>query len=317
MNLKALDDKILLRTAKELAQKERTITLSVLEHLQEIERRSLYAKAAFPSLFEYVVKELGYSESAAQRRISAMRLLKTMPEFKEEVQEGALSLSTLAQAQSFFRSENIDNSEAKKEVLESLKDKSAREVERELVNRARQPQKLRADKLRPVSPNLSQISLMVDDEFVGLLDELKNLLGHKQSIISIKELLKCALQDSIQKRKPKAPKANPLPTPEVKNRPPAKTKESVKQAPTRYIPVEVKRAVWARDEGKCGYVDPHTGRTCGSRYGIEYDHIKAFAKGGKAEVENLRLRCKAHNLLWAVQTFGLEHIQRHVARIRD
>ena len=55
-----------------LASEERRITLDVLHHLRECERRRLYAERGHSSLFDYVVKELGYAESSAQRRISAM-----------------------------------------------------------------------------------------------------------------------------------------------------------------------------------------------------------------------------------------------------
>ena len=66
---------------------------------------------------------------------------------------------------------------------------------------------------------------------------------------------------------------------------------------SRYIPVAVKREVWRRDQGCCSYVDPHSGRRCGSRYRLEIDHIVPFALGGPAELSNLRIRCGAHHRL--------------------
>lgn len=331
MNLKGLSNKNLLSTTKDLVARERGITLEIIEHLQEIETRSLFAQAAFPSLFEYVVKELGYSESAAQRRISALRLIKTQPELKEKIKEGELTLSTLALAQSFFRAEGIQDAELKKDLLKELERKSARQVEKHLADRSQNPQKLRVDRVKPVSPNLSQISLMVDDEFVSLLDELKNLRGHGKTIVSIKELLLFALKDSVGRLRPKAPKVGPLPTSEVGTQgyvaeratvelpPPvvsSKMDRTKQSSASRFIPVEIKRQVWARDQGECSYHDPQTGRKCATKYGLEFDHIEAFAKGGKAETKNLRLRCRAHNLLWAQQTFGEEHMRRYVPRMQ-
>ena len=72
---------------------------------------------------------------------------------------------------------------------------------------------------------------------------------------------------------------------------------------SRYIPVAVKREVWRRDQGCCSYVDPHSGRRCGSRYRLEIDHIVPFALGGPTELINLRVRCRAHH--------KLRHAQRH------
>ncbi len=64
---------------------------------------------------------------------------------------------------------------------------------------------------------------------------------------------------------------------------------------SRYIPVPVRREVWRRDGGCCSYVDPHSGRRCGSRFLLELDHIVPFALGGSAEPRNLRLHCAAHH----------------------
>ncbi len=72
---------------------------------------------------------------------------------------------------------------------------------------------------------------------------------------------------------------------------------------SRYIPAAVMREVWRRDQGRCSYVDRHSGRRCGSRYRLELDHIVPFALGGGAEPGNLRLHCEAHH--------RLRHAQRH------
>ena len=66
---------------------------------------------------------------------------------------------------------------------------------------------------------------------------------------------------------------------------------------SRYIPAPVRREVWRRDGGCCSYVDPHSGRRCGSRFLLELDHIVPFALGGSAEPANLRVRCTAHHRL--------------------
>ena len=71
--------------------------------------------------------------------------------------------------------------------------------------------------------------------------------------------------------------------------PPHRTRRS------RYIPAPVRREVWRRDGGCCSYVDPHSGRRCGSRFLLELDHIVPFALGGSAEPGNLRLHCSAHH----------------------
>ena len=88
-SVKTLQDHELLSRAHALAQDERRAGIALLHHLREIERRRLYARS-HGSLHEYVVRELGYSDGAAHRRISAMRLLQVVPELEAKLQSGAL-----------------------------------------------------------------------------------------------------------------------------------------------------------------------------------------------------------------------------------
>jgi 5-methylcytosine-specific restriction endonuclease McrA len=70
------------------------------------------------------------------------------------------------------------------------------------------------------------------------------------------------------------------------------------------IPAAIRQSVWQRDGGRCGYVDPKTRRACGSTYFLELDHVVPVALGGLNVVENLRLRCRAHNQRAAIRIFG-------------
>ena len=101
-SLKKLSNDQLLLQTKNLVQKERQINILVLQHLQEIEKRKLYLERGFPSLFEYTVKELGYSHSAAYRRIKAMRLCRDIPQATSKIKTGDLNLTTASQLQTFF-----------------------------------------------------------------------------------------------------------------------------------------------------------------------------------------------------------------------
>src|SRR5262249_51801181 len=66
---------------------------------------------------------------------------------------------------------------------------------------------------------------------------------------------------------------------------------------------EVKRAVFLRDRGRCKYVGPD-GRQCGERAFLEFHHLIPYAAGGKPTVENIELRCRAHNGYEAEVFFG-------------
>jgi 5-methylcytosine-specific restriction endonuclease McrA len=71
----------------------------------------------------------------------------------------------------------------------------------------------------------------------------------------------------------------------------------------RQIPASVKRAVWERDGGRCTFVS-ESGHRCESRTKLEFDHVEPVATGGHATVQGLRLRCRAHNQLEAERKFG-------------
>ena len=101
--LKRLTDTQLLAATQRLVKTERATTTAILHHLREIERRKLYADLGCSSLFEYAVRELGYSNSGAGRRIAAMRLVAEIPEVADKLESGALSLGSVCQAQSYFR----------------------------------------------------------------------------------------------------------------------------------------------------------------------------------------------------------------------
>lgn len=76
---------------------------------------------------------------------------------------------------------------------------------------------------------------------------------------------------------------------------------------TRYVPRDVRRRVWERDEGRCAFVD-HRGKRCEERSGLELHHREPFCRGGSATAENLALYCRAHNALAAERDLGREYV---------
>jgi hypothetical protein len=91
---------------------------------------------------------------------------------------------------------------------------------------------------------------------------------------------------------------------------PARPSGSEKIA-SRHIPAAIRRAVWKRDGGRCGYVSAG-GRRCDAREFVEFDHTEAWSRTGSHSIEGITLRCRAHNQLRARRDFG----ERHMARFR-
>ena len=308
MNIKNLSDEALLIKTRELVAEERSVTLEILRHLREVERRRLYAGRSYPSLFEYATRELGYSEGAAQRRISSMRLLKELPELEPKIESGALSLSVVAQAQSFFRQEP-KSIEEKRVVLLALEGRSRREAERELASRALEPARLAPDRFRSISSELVQIQFMASPKLREQFEELKALLAHAEPGLTLEGAVSKAFELLLNKLRPKAPKISPPPAAEAVVPAGVGTRSTAERAPTsagrtptatgRTPTAETKRRVWHRDGGRCTF--EYLGRRCGSRHALEYDHIQPWARGGATTAENLRLRCRTHNQYAATQ----------------
>ena len=98
----ALSDRELLRETRNLVRHERHLQGAVIDHLAEIEARGLYLERGCSSLFDYAVRELGFSDAAAARRIGAMRLCTDQADAREGLRDGSLTLSAAAELQWAF-----------------------------------------------------------------------------------------------------------------------------------------------------------------------------------------------------------------------
>jgi 5-methylcytosine-specific restriction endonuclease McrA len=74
-------------------------------------------------------------------------------------------------------------------------------------------------------------------------------------------------------------------------------------ADSRNIPAEVRRGAVARDNGRCGFVAA-SGQRCGERRFLEFHHVIPYAAGGQPTLENIQLRCRAHNGYEVEQFYG-------------
>ena len=71
---------------------------------------------------------------------------------------------------------------------------------------------------------------------------------------------------------------------------------------SRHIPAAVRRAVWTRDGGRCAFVG-RNGR-CTENGFLEFHHVAPDSVGGLAVLDNIQLRCRAHNQYEAELFFG-------------
>ena len=167
--IKQLSNKELLSHTKLLVQKERRIHIQVLRHLAEIDSRKLFFKQGFFSLFDYAVRELGYSEGAAYRRIKAMKLCCALPETANRLQSGRLSLSAASQLQVFFEKQDKKIKEEAKKAL-SLKPYEGRVS----VNEAKEQQKPGEERILIKTPKKEILKKEETGEYLKIADSSQN-----------------------------------------------------------------------------------------------------------------------------------------------
>jgi 5-methylcytosine-specific restriction endonuclease McrA len=61
--------------------------------------------------------------------------------------------------------------------------------------------------------------------------------------------------------------------------------------------------VASRDAASCMFVS-RSGRRCGERGFLEFHHLVPYALGGQPTVDNIQLRCRAHNACEGEHCFG-------------
>jgi hypothetical protein len=300
------------------------IETRILEILLEIERRKAYAELRYDGLFSFCIKEFRWSESQAYSRIQAMRAMRAVPQVKEMIDEGRMSVTTAAQVQVYLRQEDTDagikrTPEEKREIFESFQNMTAKEVKLELAER-------KGERI------LQRLLIELDEEGETLWREVKSRSAHQNrgsELNCLKLLMKGYLKQTESKAsKPaQAPKpaqaSNPQrgsagstqkqsvdgdelspaqEVPRLKVKPPTSVGLSPSKAaplgtlPTKAIPAKIRRQVFARDQNRC--------QNCGSNHALQCDHIIALALGGETTVNNLRTLCRNCNLQKGIRDFG-------------
>ena len=342
MNIKSLSNHELEKALKIKTSTERQLTVEIISLLEEVSSRRLYLQRGFGSIIEYCIKELGYSESSAYRRISAMRIIKELPKVKEALADGRLNLVNVARAQTHFQKE-AKNKKAlsgfeKSKVLETLENQSSRGAEKILLQLS--PEILPKEKTREVSATHTQISLVFSEELMQKLFELKQLLSHKNPSPSTSELIELLANIALKKLKctdvsvkDSSLKALSTNVTTVKDALPKARRATnagegvgetaqlfggaTKNFKRVYISTTLRRRIWHKANGKCQYQDAKSKRQCGSKFQLQIEHIHPVAKGGQNAEENLELICAQHNRLRAISKYGKSHMQNFLGNLHS
>ena len=288
--MKNLTSEELLVRTKNLVTEERRATLSLIEHLEEIQARRLYVQLGYTSLWDFATRYLGLSEGAAQRRIQAMRLIRDVPEAKASLADGKLSLTNAAKLQSFRQTERKQGRKPDAhQLVQDVQNLSQRECELKLLEIS--PQALPEERERIVSATEDrELKIVVDAKLYGKLQRLRELLSYSMPEASYAELLDYMTDEMLKKLEKKKgisldPKAALTAAAAAEKSKPLPVGKRIK------LPVSITRAIWARGHGQCEVRNTKTGKRCNSRYRIDIDHVIQLAHGGTNDLSNLRLAC--------------------------
>jgi hypothetical protein len=333
-----LSDAALVAELGRLAGREREATAALIVHLGEFDARRLYEGAACPSMFQYCRVVLRLSEGSAYNRIETARAARRHPAIVEMLVRGDLSPTTARLLARHLTPENHQ------ELLAAASGKGTQAVEELLARwcpqadvaaRVRRlssaplvmgdpvalssPPSVAASLpelpvrvagapadapiappvatmprpvLRPLGPDRYEIRFTASAETRERLRRAQDLLGHAIPSGDIAQVIDRALVLLVADLEKKKFAATPRP------------RRSGGQADdSRNIPAEVRRGVVARDEGRCRFVAAN-GRRCGERRFLEFHHVIPYAAGGKPTLDNIELRCRAHNGYEAERFYG-------------
>jgi 5-methylcytosine-specific restriction endonuclease McrA len=322
-SLTHLSDEQLVARVQMLANDERRATVSLIATLVEFDARRLYLREGCSSLFTYCTQMLHLSEHAAYGRIEAARAARRFRLLLELLAEGAVTLTTIGLLAPHLTDDNHED------VLSSARHKTKREVEllvatlrpmpsvpaivRKLPHRetgngatrscsrsqfrtavevnttvdSKSPsviveRPLRPAVVAPLAADRYKLQVTLSAESYGTLCRAQELLRHSTPSGDPASIVERALTVLVREleRTKCAETERPRKIQSVHKR-------------SRHIPADVRRRVWRRDEGRCAFTGAQ-GR-CTERGFLEFHHVVPYADGGDSLVDNLELRCRAHN----------------------
>jgi hypothetical protein len=335
-----LQDAVLLRDLKVVVADELAKTAVVLAYLAEVDARKLYAPEGYTSMFDFCLRELHFSEDSAYKRIQAARVARAFPALFVALADNRVHMTAIRLLSPHLIDANAE------ELIAAATHKSKRDLELWLAGWFPQAGQMRLDdgicpmpvsaastlstnganpesvtsqlapgqvvepslqaRVAPLSADWFRIDALVPTRVRNKIRYAQELDRHVNPSGDFAQLLEAALDDHIEKRE--------------KQKFAATRKPRIAQARTstlpRHVPARIKRAVWERDQGRCTFV-ASTGKACEARSFLEFDHVDPVARGGKATVEGMRLRCRAHNQLEAENAFGAEFMERKRVQARQ
>ncbi len=330
----------------DLLRRERTAMCEFLVALAEFDRRKLWVELGHPNLFSFLRRDLGLSAGAAHYRKVAAELMQRFPQVEAAIRDGKLCLSSIVELGKVLTAENAAEVlprffglSSREAALVAVEIRPARTIpEREVITAAdtatsarevrgsiepqassdatpfRASEAVRAAStvppetattsaqktVEPLDAGRVRLHLTVSRKFLEKLQRTRDALSHSHAGASIEEVLDACLDLALKQHA----KRRGL----VKH-----PRKPVRAAGSTAIPAAVKRDVWRRANGRCEW-PLDRGGVCGSTRKLEFAHVVPRARGGPPTRENLKLHCRAHNVIAARRDYGDEVVDRYAKR---
>ena len=300
-------DEQLLEKLEAFVQDERERMPWFLACLGEADRRGIFEEKGYSSTFDYCVRRLKLSDDETYRRIHAARATVSRPELLSALTDGQLSLTAVSKI-----APHVHRADAP-EIIARAEGKSTRELEEILAPLC--PESVKRDGIRTISVatsseidlNAPVVQSRVEFSFHGspalreAIERAKDLLAHKFPFGELDHVPLEIVEFYLERHVPQT-------TLSLGRSIPAKGGSS--------IPTPIRRAVWARDGGRCTFIGPD-GILCQSRRMLEIDHRRPRALGGPDAVENLRLLCRPRNDAERRRLLGEGKLSANLARAKS
>jgi len=325
-----LGDGELLSHNEAIWRRRRHCTAEGLAYLAEIDERRLYLPAAYPTMQSFCIHELRFTPDEAEKRVTAARVARQYPVVFTLIAEGQLHLTgvlilaprlapanaaellaaaadqtlqeiRLLLAERFPRPDLAVQEPPSGDQLDLAASDSPAPERVEMIPEEQAQTPVSPARVTPLSPGRFGVQFTMSQKARDHYEYSRALLSHelpKADLATVSEMAYAALAEKLEKKKFGATR-----------KPRSGARSAIDR---RYIPAASRRQVYERDGGRCTFTS-EAGKRCPATRLLEFDHVDEFARGGAATVDNLRIRCRAHNQYAAECTFGkgfMDHKRR-------
>ncbi len=255
----------------------------LLESIEHVDKERVYLEHGHTSTFGYVVNILKLSESVASNFMAVTRKSAQVPELRQAIQSGELTVSKARKITSVLDSQNQAHWIGLAKSLPQAK------LEKEVAKSF--PQFAIAEKIKPVCENRMLMQVGISEELHNMIKRVQDLESQRtKTPVNIEQALKSSLIEYLDRHDPieKAKRS------EQRQQHVLRQKRARQGEPNRYLSAQIKHAITLRDQARCTHTN-QDGIRCENRRWLETHHIKQISFGGTNELTNLTTLCSVHH----------------------